>query len=108
MHRTAQIHEGFTVAASQQFLKRIHSHDLPLEDAPKARAVELMALVIVGWRVGSSVACASSSSEVTVRSVMPHGTMRSKSRRSVVTLSAKPCEVTPCETWIPMAPIFFS
>ena len=25
-----------------------------------------------------------------------------------MTLSAKPCEVTPCETWTPMAAIFFS
>ncbi len=39
---------------------------------------------------------------------MPQGTIRSKSRRSVVTLSAKPCEVMPREMWTPMAAIFFS
>jgi len=36
----------------------------------------------------------SSSSEVTVRSEMPQGTMSEKSPRSGLTLSAKPCEVT--------------
>ena len=50
----------------------------------------------------------SSSSEVTVRSVMPQGTIQSKSRRSGVTLRAKPCEVTAWETWMPMAASFFS
>ena len=39
---------------------------------------------------------------------MPHGTIHSKSRRSVVTFNAKPCDVTPCETWTPIAAIFFS
>ena len=39
---------------------------------------------------------------------MPQGMIHSKSRRSVVTFSAKPCEVTPCETCTPMAAIFFS
>ena len=39
---------------------------------------------------------------------MPHGTIHSKSLRSVVTFSANPCEVTPAETWIPIAAIFFS
>ncbi len=38
---------------------------------------------------------------------MPQGTIQSKSRRSVVTLSAKPCEVMACETWMPMAASLF-
>ena len=75
---------------------------------PKLRAVEWMAFSMVGWREGSWVGWASSSRLVTLRSVIPQGTIQSKSRRSVVTLSAKPCEVTPCETWTPMAAIFFS
>ena len=45
---------------------------------------------------------------VTGRSVMPQGLMRAKSRRSVVTLKAKPWEVMPRETWMPMAPILLS
>jgi hypothetical protein len=44
--------------------------------------------------VGGGVCGDSSSSEVTARSVMPQGTIQSKSRRSVVTLSANPCDVT--------------
>ena len=36
---------------------------------------------------------------------MPHGTMRSKPRRSVVTLSANPWNVTHCFTWMPMLAI---
>ena len=39
---------------------------------------------------------------------MPQGTIQSKSRRSGVTFSAKPCEVTPPETCTPSAAIFFS
>ena len=45
---------------------------------------------------------------VTGRLVMPQGLMRAKSRRSVVTLKAKPWEVMPRETWMPMAPILRS
>ena len=36
---------------------------------------------------------------------MPQGTIRSKALRSVVTLKAKPCEVTQREIRTPMAPI---
>ena len=36
---------------------------------------------------------------------MPQGTIRSNGSRSVVTLSAKPCRVTHCFTWIPMLAI---
>jgi hypothetical protein len=54
-----------------------------------------MALSIVGARWSGLSVSASKSRLVTVRSVMPQGTMRSKSRRSVVTLRAKPWEVMP-------------
>ena len=39
---------------------------------------------------------------------MPQGTIRRKSRRSVVTFQANPWEVMACEMWTPMAAIFFS
>ena len=47
---------------------------------------------------GVTVPGISFSKLVTGRSVMPHGLMSWKSRRSVVTLKAKPCEVMPRET----------
>ena len=37
---------------------------------------------------------------------MPHGTIRSKYLRSVLTLRAKPWKVTHCFTWMPMLAIF--
>lgn len=41
--------------------------------------------------------------DVTVASLMPHGTMRSYHDRSASQLRAKPCMVTPCETRMPIA-----
>src|SRR5215469_18388631 len=66
-----------------------------LKTWPNFAATEFAACASVG---GGSCGD-SSSSEVTPRSAMPQGTIQSKSRRSVVTLSAKPCEVMACETW---------
>ena len=84
---------------------RLAPEHLPLEDAAEVAGGGVESRPPwSGWRSES----ASSSRLVTSRSVMPQGTIQSKSRRSVVTFSAKPCEVTPCETWTPMAAIFFS
>ena len=49
---------------------------------------------------------AAASSEVTPLSVMPHGTIRPKWERSVLTLSAKPWLVTQREMRTPMAASF--
>src|SRR5205823_3872779 len=38
---------------------------------------------------------------------MPHGIMRSKKERSVVTLRANPCHVTQSRAWTPIEAIFF-
>jgi len=46
------------------------------------------------------------SSDVTPRSEMPHGTIRRKWSRSVLTLKAKPWLVIQREMRTPMAPIF--
>ena len=42
-------------------------------------------------------------SEVTPASRMPHGTIRSNSRRSALQFNSRPCIVTPCCTRMPMA-----
>jgi len=44
--------------------------------------------------------------DVTPASEIPQGTMAAKSRRSVDTLSANPCEVIQREMWTPMAATF--
>ena len=49
-------------------------------------------------RAAFSNSAASLSRLVTGRSVMPQGLMSAKSRKSVVALNAKPCEVTPRAT----------
>jgi hypothetical protein len=36
---------------------------------------------------------------------IPHGTIKSNAERSVVTLRAKPCQVTHWRTWMPMLAI---
>ena len=93
---------------SEQLLERVAGDHLPLEDAAEVARGGVdrvlhggLARGVVGGlrfeleRGDSAVGDAA-------------GDDRSKSRRSVVTLRAKPCEVTPCETWMPRAAIFFS
>jgi len=48
----------------------------------------------------------SEATEPTPNSLMPHGTIRRKSDKSVLKLKAKPCIVTQREMRTPMAPIF--
>ncbi len=62
------------------------------------------------WRSAAGITSAtvicrpvSADSEVTVASLMPHGTMRSYQDRSQSQFSAKPCMVTPLATRMPIA-----
>ena len=90
----------------QQIFDGFAPQHLVAKDRPKCRATVFPACSRVGTVcVAVSI---SFSRLVTPRSVMPQGTISSKSRRSVVTFSAKPCEVIPREMCTPMAAIFFS
>ena len=81
-------------------VERFAPEHLPAEDAAEAARGGVDCAL---HRDGGGGGRLRARGEVTPRSRMPQGTIQSKSRRSVVTLSAKPCEVTPCETWTPMA-----
>src|SRR5689334_6539120 len=71
--------------------------------APAAPATACATAAMLGCSFGSS-AC----SDVMRTAGMPHGTMRSKYRRSVETLSAKPCHVTQSRACTPIDAILRS
>jgi hypothetical protein len=76
-------------------VEALDSENLLVEDKTKLPGCAVGDDSRLGRLFGSAT---SLSRLVTGRLVMPQGLMREKSRRSVVTLKAKPCEVTPRAT----------
>src|SRR5690606_34663691 len=71
--------------------------------SPIAAASESITASLVGsQRLAGSLAPVSAATLVIVTPARPHGTMASNHERSLFTLSAKPCIVTHCLTWMPM------